>query len=49
MCARPDAFEYIRDVSRVMEILREDTSVANPAQDYAWVGARVFYGLLENA
>lgn len=48
MGLRTDPSEYMRGISRVMEILREDTGIANPATDYAWAGARAFYGLLEN-
>lgn len=49
MCAKPDPAEYLRDVSRVMEVLREDTGQSNPAHDLAWIGSRLYYGLLENA
>lgn len=48
MCARPHRSEHLRDISRVIEVLREEAGVANPAADFAWVGVRIFYGTLEN-
>lgn len=48
MCARPDPFEYVRDISRVIEVLREDTTALSPYHDCPWAGARLYYGLLEN-
>lgn len=49
MCSKPDANEAYRDLSDLMEVLREESAYPNPASDYGWAGARTFYGLLENS
>lgn len=50
MCSKPDPFEVYRDLNTLMTLLSVDSGeFPQPAHDYAWSGARTYYGLLENA
>lgn len=49
MCSKPDPAETYRYLSLFIHQLQHETGNVHPAHDYAWAGARTYYGLLESA
>lgn len=45
----PDPYQYLRNLDAFISEIREQAGIPAPLHSYGLIGARIYYGTLENA